>query len=84
MEKEGEKEEKDSYEQESVLDKIVVPLIIILALGLAFLLVVKKKLISLLTGLSVLNGVSDSTTSTLILLCTMGIVLLVFYKIKKR
>jgi len=84
MKKEGEKEEKDSYEQESVLDKIAIPLIIILALSLAFLLTVKKKLVSLLTGLSVFNGVSDSTMSTLILLCTMGIVLLVFYKIKKR
>ncbi len=84
MEEEGEKEEKDSYEQESILEKIAIPVIIILALGLAFLLTIKKKLVSLLTGLTVFNNMSNSTINTLILVCIAGIVIFIVYKIKKR
>ena len=76
------KKEENVPEEKSVLEKLAVPLILILAIGLAFLLTVKKKLITLLTGLAV-TDVSNTALNTIILICVVALVLLLFYRFRK-
>ena len=66
----------------SLFEKLIIPIIIILAIGLAFLLVAKKKVITLLTGLTTVDTPS-TTMNVIILICVVAIALFLFYKYKK-
>ncbi len=62
-----------------ILEKLMVPIIIILAIGLAFLLLIKKKVINLLTGLSVTDA-PNTTVNVIILISVVVIFFFLFYK----
>ena len=66
----------------SLFEKLIIPVIIILAIGLAFLLVAKKKVITLLTGLTTLDTPS-TTMNIVILICVVAVALFLFYRYKK-
>ena len=65
-----------------ILEKLMVPIIIILAIGLAFLLLIKKKVVNLLTGLSI-TAAPNTTINIIILISVVVIVLFLFYRYKK-
>mgnify|MGYP001616235451 CR=1 FL=1 len=74
---------EESKEKKSLLDKLTIPVIIVLAIGLAFLLTVKKKLITLLTGLATADA-SSIGINTLIVLGVVVLIFLLFYKFKSQ
>mgnify|MGYP001595893136 CR=1 FL=1 len=66
----------------SLFEKLIIPIIIILAIGFALLLVLKRKIINLLTGLTV-TDIPNTPTNVIILIGVVAIVFLLFYKYKK-
>ena len=68
--------------EKSFLDKLVTPIIVTLAIGLALLLIIRKNPVTLLTGLTTAN-IKSTTMDGLIFSGVIVLVILVFYKLKK-
>ena len=69
-------------EENSFFEKLIIPIVLLLTIGLAFLLVSKRKVITLLTGLTVSNG-SSVAIGSIVLIGAIVIAVLLFYKYRK-